>query len=465
MNRNEEYRALMLALEPVPEALNGTLERALAREKVSLKRRRRFTGGASGIAACFVAFVLMVNLFPTFAYACGNVPLLRELAKAVAWSPSLSAAVENEYVQPIGLTETKNDITATVEYVIVDRKKLSIFYTLDFDAEKIGGDVYADYRYADIESWAGTAGSTAIESGALEEIDLDFVEGDVPNTLSMTISVYAVPRRDPFAAPERVFEDTVEKSPHYAPDYLAELDFTLEFDPYFTAQGETIAIGADVVIDSQKLTLTEVEVYPTHLRINLDDALTNTAWLKGLDLYLENERGERFESSINGISAMGDPDGEGYATFWLDSPFFSRGEELTLHITSAKWLDKENAEVRVDLKRQNAEGLAEGVRFLKAEKRGNVWWLSFAAPRETDGAMYQLFNSTFRDEVGNTYDIMQWSSIFGYEDPQTGESMAEDTMFTDTFPLEGFDGEVVYLEPVFSRTVDFSGEPVAIKIK
>ena len=68
------------------------------------------------------------------------------------------------------------------------------------------------------------------------------------------------------------------------------------------------------------------------LIIDKDDS-GNTAWLRGLSLYLENERGERFESCVNGISASGDPDGEGYGTFWLDSPFFSRGEHLSLCIT------------------------------------------------------------------------------------------------------------------------------------
>ena len=44
-----------------------------------------------------------------------SVTVLRELAQAVAWSPSLSAAVENDYVQPIGQSQTVNGVTATVE--------------------------------------------------------------------------------------------------------------------------------------------------------------------------------------------------------------------------------------------------------------------------------------------------------------------------------------------------------------
>ena len=68
------------------------------------------------LAACFIAFVLLVNLFPPFARACGNVPSLRELALAGAWSPSLSAAVENDYVQPVGIVRTENGVTLSVEY-------------------------------------------------------------------------------------------------------------------------------------------------------------------------------------------------------------------------------------------------------------------------------------------------------------------------------------------------------------
>ena len=131
MNRNEEYKALLAELEQVPESLDNTAERALARQNASRKKRRAWGISCGSFAACFAAFVLLVNLSVPFARACGSIPVLRELAKAVAWSPSLSAAVENEYVQPMGQSQTVNGITATVEYVIVDQKQLNIFFTLN----------------------------------------------------------------------------------------------------------------------------------------------------------------------------------------------------------------------------------------------------------------------------------------------------------------------------------------------
>ena len=155
MTRNEEYQALLQELETTPAALDGAVERALRRRKRD-RRLRLFGVPAGSLAACFAAFVLLVNLFPPFARACGSVPVLRELAQAVAWSPSLSAAVENDYVQPIGQSQTVNGVTATVEYVIVDRKQLNIFYTLDYAPDL--GPMWADCRITPGDGSAGDAG-------------------------------------------------------------------------------------------------------------------------------------------------------------------------------------------------------------------------------------------------------------------------------------------------------------------
>lgn len=463
MNRTEEYRALQQELESLPIALEQTVDRAMNRNHHLQRKRKAWRISTGSFAAVFAGFVMLVNCLPTFAAACGRVPFLKELAEAVCFSPSLAAAVENEYVQPIGLTQEENGITAAVEYVIVDRKQVSIFFSLDADfTDRL------DFQYQ-IETpekqggYSSTTGSYGEGNGELRRIDVNFVDTDVSDTLQLTLRVYdnAAAWDETNAPPETSIYEKVEE-PQQA--ILAEFDFSLTFDPYFTAQGKVIPVNHAFTIDGQTMTLTEVEVYPTHLRINLDDAPENTAWLKGLDLYLENEHGDRFESSINGVSASGDPDGEGYSTFWLDSPFFSQGEELALYITGSRWLEKEGSRVRVDLKRQKASGLAEDVRFIGAEQHGKEWWLSFAAPQEIDGGMYQLFSGHFWDEAGRKYDISQWGSTIGYRDPATGESVEEETMFTDLFPLEGFSGDIVYLEPVFSKTVDLTDAPVVIPI-
>ena len=357
MNRNEEYSALLKELEATPPQLEYTVQRAMARKNASQKKRRLLGIPAGSLAVCLTAFVLLVNLFPPFAAACGKVPLLAALAEAVRWSPSLSAAVEHDYVQPMDQRQSDGGVTAAVEYLIVDRKQVSIFYTLDTDRDIPHLDADYDIRLpGDLHGYSSTTGSYGLENGALRRIDVNFVDLDVPESLELALRVYdSTGDWESGMGPAEPVGDygdemlSDQREPQRA--YLAEFTFSLTFDPAFTAQGTVVPVNADFRMDGQSFTLTEVEVYPTHLRVNIKDDSGNTAWLRGLSLYLENERGERFESCVNGISASGDPEGEGYGTFWLDSPFFSQGEHLTLCITGAEWLDKDRESIRVDLTR------------------------------------------------------------------------------------------------------------------
>ena len=114
MNRMEEFEALDRELDNTPAELEYTVTRARARAKSS-RRARRWGLPLGSLAGVFAAFVLLVNTVPTFALACSGIPVLGDLAAAVDWSGSLSRAVENDYVQVIGQSQTRNGITMTAE--------------------------------------------------------------------------------------------------------------------------------------------------------------------------------------------------------------------------------------------------------------------------------------------------------------------------------------------------------------
>ena len=134
MDRNEEYKALLRELDQTPPELEYTVTRAKARAKRS--RARRWFGVPAGtLAGAFAAFVLLVNTVPTFALACSRLPVLGDLAAAVDWSGSLSRAVEHDYVQTIGQSQTKDGVTVTAEYAIVDRRRVELFFTTENEDE------------------------------------------------------------------------------------------------------------------------------------------------------------------------------------------------------------------------------------------------------------------------------------------------------------------------------------------
>ncbi|MEG2221698.1 MAG: DUF4179 domain-containing protein [Oscillospiraceae bacterium] len=464
MNRREEYRELLEDLERTPPALEYTLQRALAKKKAG-KRRRFVLIPAGSLITCLVTFVLLVNLLPTFAYACGRVPLLRGLAKTVAWSPSLSAAVENAYVQPVELEQTANGITLRMEYLIVDQKQVNLFYTLD---SRVYGTLGADLaRSTDLEGYSQIGGAYDVPNGELRQETLDFMDGTLPAELTLTYNVYEIHPSDETAEPpEQSAEDSMMEEPRLEkPDVLATFPFTLHLDPYFTAQGETLAVNQTFTLDGQTLTLTDAELYPTHMRLNIGDSDDNTAWLQGLDFYLENERGEQFHPITNGIVSTGEEGSPAMVSFRLESSFFSESERLTLHITGAQWLEKNRQRIRLDLTTGEGDPLPDGVTFVQAKRRQDGWLLICACTEYEKNHSYSVWGHLCYDAAGNEYEINSSSSSNSYENPQTGKwTEVAPGSFCEMIPLRDFPDDVVWLTPIFTRVTQLE-IPVTIPVK
>ena len=383
MNRNQEYEALLQELEATPAALDGTAKRALRRRRRE-RRLRIFGVPAGSLAACFVAFVLLVNLFPPFARACGNVPLLRALAQAVAWSPvplrrSGKRLRPAHRPVPDGKRHHRHDR-------VCDRGPEAGEYLLHPGGEGVRDPLRRDCRNFPRSSTAPCMGADFRQKpGTLLHFTLDYQDNDVPEGFTMTLGVTGETAGEAESQPPAASSvwDALEKdtAPPEQQTFWPPFTFDLKFDPTYTASGEIIPVNSAFQLDGQTLTVTEAEVYPTHVRVNVEGAAANTAWLKSLDFYLENEDGERFEPISNGVTATGDPDTPAMNSFRLESPYFADSAHLTLHITGATWLDKDMERIRVDLKSGTADQMPEGVELYSAERSGDGWRIDVPGQR------------------------------------------------------------------------------------
>ena len=431
MERFEEFQAVQQQLdEQLPKALDFAYARA--EKRLQQERRRRIMIPLTTIGATIAIFIVMVNSWPSFAYACGQIPLIKELAQLVAFSPSLSAAVENEYVQPIEAEKTQDGITARIEYVIVDQKQLSIFYSTDSSIYQ-GLNETPSIRGIDgqeLEGFSISSASFNEPNGALKQITVDFVNGKVPEGLELILEV------EPFdsdfnhapAAEANVKDDWAPREP----EYVSLFRFVLKFDPYFTGQGETITLNQPIMLDGQQLTVSTVEIYPTHMRLNLQDHEGNSAWLQSLSFYVENEKGQRYEAISNGITATGSADSPMMASHRLESPFFSKSKHLTIFINEVTWLDKDMEKIKVDLVQQTIEALPQGVTFASSVQRGDDWDLTFLGKQYKPHVNYQLWGWTYYDEAGTEYHLDGHSSNTGsFYDEATGEYKPLDGEFSE----------------------------------
>lgn len=389
MNRMEEYNALMQELEETPARLNFTVARAKARTRRQKIRRYIGTPAASLAAVC-LAFVLLVNVSAPFAMACAKVPVLKDLAAAVVFSTSLSAAVENDWVQPVGQTARDGGYTMTVEYLIVDQKQLNIFYRLEGGGGTDPEDHYM--LYSDLLDEQGEflpasiiTGSSKI-SGELYCITADFTsfEDTMPGQLRLDCEL------------SLDWDDSENKDRN---ETVARFAFDLSFDPKFTAQGTVLELDRWLELDGQRVLLKSVEIYPTHMRINLEDDPENTAWLRGLDFYVEDEDGNRFDAGSNGLISTGSPDSPFTGSYWVESAFFAGGEHLTLCVTGAKWLEKDRQWTWVELSGGVTGYLPEGVTLLEHSRSGGDAKLVF---RSYTGGTYSNPFSQWKDAGGET---------------------------------------------------------------
>ena len=448
MNRLDEYRKITAELDNLPPALDYTMTRAQARIKKN-KFIKRWAAVPAGIGIFFGIFVMMVNLSMTFALACGQIPLLRELTAAVAFSPSLAAAVKNQYVQPINQEKIQDGIKFRVEYVIVDQKQINFFYTMT-GPEDVTLDVdfeIGSRKGEKLEGYTLHYGDYGASSDEFGKLTVDFVEGDVPEGLYLTCRVYE--RRNGFPSEEK-------------PQYLSVFVFGVSFDPSLTQKGEILRPNLSFTLDGQTFTVSSFEIYPTQIRVELQDDPKNTAWIKDVECYIEDEKGNRFETVGNGLSSTGAADSPKMTAFYMESPFFYDSKELTLHVTGATWLDKDKERVRVSLKDKTADFLPEGIVFEKAEPVNTGWELTFTGEKPKDEGVPQIIGQTYYDLNGKDAFFEGWS-VDTYLQP-VGEDGQVMEGYSQRVTLKDYSYDTVYLTLSYSRTIKL-GEPLALKIK
>lgn len=408
MTRQQELAALLEALQTVPPALSGTARRAKARAK-----RRRFGVSLGSLAAAAAAFVIVVNTMPTVALACGRIPVLRELAAAVAFSPSLSEAVRHDYVQYVGQSQTVNGVTVTLETVVADQQQLIGFYRTDLPAET---SATCNLLGEDIPSYF-TMGSYS--GNALRSFAVQIQDGTLPETFTLSLTL--------LAAGEEEGHTKIDGS----------FDFTLHLDLEKTAASTTVEVGKAVELDGQRLRVEQVVFTPTRTALYLSGDAANTATLEALDFHFHGPDGTVYDAVDGDVSAMGTPGEVGFYTYYCQSLFFLEDPaDLTLVIEQAQWRSKDAAPITVNLIDGSFQGvLPEGVTALWVEKN-----------RETTVLM-----------VETTGTKMPFTSYLGESGPESlllrgGVSQIDEAETRRyAYPLEGYEEDTIALLPDFTH--------------
>lgn len=336
MNRNDEYLELKREMDEL-SAPGESVARAMARQQREKREKwgRFFLKPLGGLAAACALFVLLVNLSPAVAKACKGIPLLGDLAEAVRFYRSLSEAVEHEYYQKVNQQQTIDGVTVSVDYLIADKKGVTILYHIceaaDLNLEDL--ELVPDLCLPEVdytsECLRGTYGTE--QSGGSFRIYFD--EDQTPQSLPLKLDLYVEDKSIP-----QVSDPDVNPRIGTKPEPLSTFTFTLEVDQDFIVQGRHYEVDQIMEMDGQKIHITGIDIYPSFTSFTIEEEAGNTAWLTWLDYYLLTEDGTRYEPN-SGLFAMSDE--VGTMDYLAESVFFSSAEKLTLYVTGACWLSKD----------------------------------------------------------------------------------------------------------------------------
>lgn len=449
MNRNAEYSALRDSLSQTPAALASTLTRVKARAIKNSRTKKFVAAPFACVLALFMALVVLVNSSTALAYAVGQVPFLGSLAKAVAFSESLKAAVENQYVQPVNLEQTQNGITMKIEYLIVDKKQVNVFYSLTGEGyESLRADVYVASKELD---GFGSGGNWSDEK--LQCFTVDFITRDVPSKMSLEAKVFESKIVEAQLPPEPVnspsFETDWPKT-----DYIASFTFGLQFDPQYTQTGYTVQVDKWIALDGQRILIKQLEVYPTQIRVLLEDGEANTAWLHSLQFSLIGEDGTVIEKVKNGVSATGSENSPFMAAHHLQSNYFKEGGPFKLCITGASWLDKAHEYFNIDLENGTAEYLPQGIAIKSCMHTENGWLLEFLIKKDPQATFSLPFYPSYVGKDGVAHDINS-TSYGNFEDDESAAWIR--------FALVNYHENSAKLRLWYNRVTEFE-KPIEIPI-
>ncbi|WP_301109894.1 DUF4179 domain-containing protein [Sporosarcina sp.] len=389
-----------LPLSEADQVIREGMERAKRETQQVRKRRKRVFSSIAVVALLLLTFVTSIRVSPAFANAVASIPGMEKFVELIAMDKGLDAAIQNDYYQEIGASQTVGDLTLTVDGVIMDESGMNVFYTIDSES--------------------------SLERIRIKSVNLS-MEGGMPEG---SVS-YGSPQEE--SENIRKYTDRIDF--HFAELYTSEnRSFDLEVETLLSGEraefsvpftlpekiksSDVYTLNQQVEIDSQKFTVETVTISPLRVGVKIVLDPDNPMKILGFeDMRLEDEKGEVWSSIRNGTSAFGEVDGRSQ-TYFLQSNYFSQPKKLYLRMNKVQAVKQEEAiaEINTETGEWFNQPSDQKIKLLEWDK----YHVKLKMPSEAEDAVHHDLFSTITDaagkEVNNPSTGMYTTEGFDYWD-------------------------------------------------
>ncbi|MDZ5713444.1 DUF4179 domain-containing protein [Jeotgalibacillus haloalkalitolerans] len=382
-NNLKDYQKKIEQQTVPDERLDDAILKGVNRARQKNKRAyKKWFIPLTAAAILILSFVMTVRVSSVMAGHIASIPGMDRIVELIRDDRGLQSAVENDYIEAIGVSRSRDGVIITIDSVIQDEQGLVIFYTVEIPEpvrdpffavsdllDKNDESVDASYSTgtdldADPESTVLTGSANFFfEDGYSPGRELTVVFGDRQN--------------------QHVFEGEIK------------IPITLSAEK---AETETYQLNKTISIEGQKLMIKEVNISPIRASVELIPDPSNEKKILAFEaMKMTDENGEEWKQSANGLTSTGDAEAR---TVYFESSYFDMPEELSMMIGRVQAVEREHEAVTIDTDTGKVISAPDdsGITFTSIDRLG----IELEINRADFG--YSLFSQA-TDAEGKTVDI------------------------------------------------------------
>ncbi|WP_391119780.1 DUF4179 domain-containing protein [Psychrobacillus sp. L3] len=329
----DESRKQLEQIEIPDQQIMNAIQQGLIQAKNKKRKRKNMLWTFSVAAILMFTLVTSIRVSPAFASAIASIPGMERFVDLIQFDKGLQAIVENEYYEPIGVSQVKDNMTFTIDGIILDETGMEVFYTLEapFPFENImceKVDVFNDGK--------SLSDNAAISYGFYGQEKTKRIE----EKLSFN---FAEARQFASKQFELTFQLDNEKKTTF------NIPFTIKND---IKKGKVYSLNKEVEMDDQKMLVKKITVYPLRVAVNIEfNEQNEMEILQFEDMRIEDEKGEVWSSIQNGASGFGGV-GNKERTYFLQSNYFKEPKKLYFKFDKVQALPKDESYLLIDMEKK-----------------------------------------------------------------------------------------------------------------
>ncbi|EGW36826.1 DUF4179 domain-containing protein [Desulfosporosinus sp. OT] len=428
----------------IPKDLDDYIRNGLDKG-LKVQKARQFRKWST-LVACLLLVVLIttVRVSPAVAAVLRQIPGLGYIVELINYDKGLQSAVENDFFQPLGVSDEQEGVVFTVDGILMDESSLVIFYTVenkwgqslvDLSEAKLFDEMGEPVKEVSIVSYASADPDQDGDGKVHSQINVNFSDLTViPNNLSVKVQL------------RKIVQD---KSPQPSDTLSSTWKIIIPVDKNkFTDMKKVYEVNQNVVIEGQKITFKKATVYPTRMALNVSYDPVNSKKIFAFDdLTLVNEKGEEWGRIMNGVTGSR-PD-ENHEILFFQSNYFTEPKKLFLRGKSIRALDKEELNVILDLEQERIlkappNLVLDHIVKTSSRKVAELSFLLKTNPEYDKEHGFNIFPFIFSDARGQSLDTGEHGMLSHSEKP------GYDQTITVTFP-----DNISYQSPITFQIEDF----------